>query len=109
MDFFDKSGTEVLPGDIIIYGHNLGRCAGLRYGVVKEVKERQGYGDKKPIPVLRVRGYNDDWSHKKGSLCQKDGSLAFPERVLGVIEDWVPFAIFKALQDHYKEFKDGRA
>jgi hypothetical protein len=34
----DKSGRELEPGDFIVYGHALGRCAGLRYGVVLEVR-----------------------------------------------------------------------
>ena len=35
---YDKTGTEIKEGDFIVYGHALGRCAGLRIGKVLAIK-----------------------------------------------------------------------
>lgn len=77
MVFTDKAGVKVVPGDFIIYGHALGRCAGLRYGkVLALVPHPKSYfgceqkaGDRECR--LRIIGVNDDWSHHPPQLLSK--------------------------------------
>lgn len=86
----DKAGNEINVGDYIVYGHALGRCAGLRYGKVLEIKASKGYYDEGK-PVLSVQGVDDDWKHRKPELCARKGTLGFPnERVLVIKEDQLP-------------------
>ena len=62
--FPDKAGCDLKPGDFIVYGHALGRCAGLQYGVVLEIlpPNRKGWTGSKS-PRIRVQGIDldDNW------------------------------------------------
>ena len=86
--FCDKTGKQLFPGDYIVYGHALGRCAGLRYGVVLDIvkSENDDYG--RPGCKLHVQGVDDDW----GERCKpvKPGYLQFPKRVLKVALGQIP-------------------
>ena len=104
--FHDKAGREVHVGDYIVYGHAMGRCAGLRYGVVLSVqwsKEEirhfnrltKEYESRK-VPKVRVQGVDDDWASIDPRLC-KPGTLGFPDRVLRVDAIDIPFQTLKLL------------
>lgn len=87
----DKSGRDINPGQWIIYGHALGRCAGLQYGVVLDVKPSKGYHSKGK-DCCTVQGVDSDWGHRKPSLLRK-GTLYFGERILCVYPTQVPEAV----------------
>lgn len=82
MAVLDKRGKPIVVGAYIVYGHALGRCAGLRFGKVLAVKEtvRQ---DRSMSPYsIRVIGVDDDWSTREPKLCSRPGNLMFPDRII---------------------------
>ena len=82
-------------GDYIVYGHALGRCAGLRYGLVLDIimGKSTDYADKNPIPKLRVIGVDDDWAHHPVSLLSKPSVLQFSKRILKITSDQLPYEV----------------
>ena len=94
--FKDKSGKILAPGDLIVYGHALGRCASLKYGKVVAIEwSAESYdGDKKP--KLKIRGLDDDgsqWSHwdiNSAKISNRKSVLEFPSRVLKIERDQLP-------------------
>jgi hypothetical protein len=99
----DKSGREIVIGDYIVYGHALGRCAGLKYGKVLGFKElKQSYYSEETKIGLSVIGIEDDWSSQDPKLGQRKGFLQFPEeRVLLVYPEQLPEG-YKDLLDNFK-------
>ena len=99
MKILDKSGREIKINDLIIYGHALGRCAGLRYGKVLDLKEvKDDYSDR-INPRVIIIGADDDWGDAK--LLSKKSTLLFPEsRVLVVEEYQVPEIILQLLKNY---------
>lgn len=96
----DKLGNNIEVGSIIAYGHNVGRCGGIRIGKVLGLKISQepwGYGvDKfRTVYSITVRGIDDDWSSNKPRLNTKNGTLSYPERIVVIGYD--------ALPDQYQE------
>ncbi len=106
----DKLGQELKAGVWIFYGHNIGRCAGLRLGKVLDVK--QGTVNER-CPWLSddrvtVWGIDDDhlnyykyhkdepfsdWSRPKP--LSKKSTLLFSSRCVVVPEEMVP--------EHYRK------
>lgn len=90
----DKAGNPLMPGDIIVYGHNLGRCAGLRYGKVIKITTKpdpHAYKDpSKTITKVTVHGVDDDWTHRGPELLSKKSTLEFSKRMLKVDRHQVP-------------------
>lgn len=82
----DKLGVEITPGCCVIYGHAMGRCAGLRVGKVLSVSDRKVEHWGEVVAKIRVRGINDDWEHKGLEPCRA-GTLQFPKRILVVEVD----------------------
>ena len=80
---FDKLGQEIVVGSAIVYGHALGRCAGLRIGKVvappRKVKARYGNGT---TFFLTIMGIDDDWDSKTPRLLSKKSTLQFPNRTI---------------------------
>jgi len=81
----DKLGREIVVGDFIVYGHALGRSAGLRIGKVLDVTHKPGrYPSDSPWRI-RVQGVDDDWARagvdRPLELC-RPGTLQFPERTV---------------------------
>lgn len=99
MVFKDKSGREIQVGDIIAYGHALGRCAGMRYGKVLAVKMGQDleHYDKKAAK-LTVQGVDDDWAHNEPELLNKKSTLAFGTRILKLNRDQVSPKVLAILE-----------
>lgn len=84
----DKFGREVKPGDLILYGHMIGRSAGTRVGRVRRISA-QGR--------LIVRGLDDDtpWEVQPNL---KDGVLRFPERAVVIPDGLAPAWMLKMLE-----------
>jgi hypothetical protein len=91
-EFKDKSGRVVKPGDLVVYGVAYGRCAGLSYGKVLEVRDNPSYDrnseyNRAGKAKLRVSGVDKPW----GSVqVKKPGFLEFSERVLVITPEQVP-------------------
>lgn len=100
MKAIDKSGREIKIGDYIIYGHALGRCAGLRYGKVLKLNEKKDFNNKDFVDVT-VIGIDDDWDFRGVKICDRKGTLLFPEsRVLVIEEDQMPEEVLKLLKNY---------
>ena len=84
--YHDKNGERVVVGDIIAYGHNLGRCAGIRFGKVLRIYNSCAGWQEKYQLRINVMGLDDDWSFEKPKLCQRKGVLQFPNRTLKVTD-----------------------
>ncbi len=105
--FNDKSGAPLMPGDYIVYGYNLGRCASLRYGKVlgmKETKNPAQY-ERATKTKLKIRGC--DFYKGQEAFVSQNGSeykayepkanllysaswLEFGDRVLCIHPDQMP-------------------
>ena len=81
----DKMGDDILPGSIIVYGHALGRCAGLRIGKVlatESKKEKSPWTDsERTVHRITVWGVDDD-SNREPTLLSKKSTLFYPERCI---------------------------
>lgn len=84
-EFKDKSGRLVKPGDLIAYGVAYGRCAGISYGKVLEIRKNDGYS-RPQLYKLRVAGVDRPWS---GIQVKKPGFLEFSNRVLIISREQV--------------------
>lgn len=119
--FPDKNGTALQAGDLIIYGHALGRCAGIQYGKVLGVLP----GKEDAPSKLKVRGVdsNDNMDHERPDYAKterameqkrlqtnpeetwviwspkllKTSTLQYPSRVLKIFRDQVPAEILGML------------
>ena len=81
----DKLGALISVGDIIVYGHALGRCAALRIGKVLALKALTSPYSHISEPEWRitVQGVDEGWSHtgNQKTLCKK-GTLMYPDRII---------------------------
>lgn len=92
----DKIGQEIRAGSWIVYGHALGRCAGLRLGLVLEpprIHKRDPYKSSQGNVRVTVWGVDDDWNHRKPRLLSKKSTLMFSERMIVLREELVPVTI----------------
>jgi len=98
MDFKDKAGYLLVPGDLIVYGHALGRCAGLQYGKVIGITEGL-CGDYQGtlIPKLRIIGVHDG---PPPELLERESLLEFSERILKITESQVPANVLVLLSGY---------
>jgi hypothetical protein len=82
--FQDKSGREVRVNDFVVYGHALGRCAALRFGMVLSIKRGKRHEYSRDDEwAIRVQGIDDDAVDIYGlALCKVAGTLMFPDRIL---------------------------
>lgn len=100
MKVLDKAGNEIKIGDFIIYGHALGRCAGLRYGKVLGFEEAEvSLWNKEKTTYLKTIGVDDNWGNPH--LNKRAGTLQFPEsRVLIVSENQIPVRVLELLKSY---------
>jgi hypothetical protein len=99
----DKIGQRVDVGSFIAYGHALGRCAGLRVGLVLALgrteppawRTNDGPGWK-----ATVIGIDDDWEHRPVQVCDRIGTLFFPNRWLVLDPETLP-ATYRSALDAY--------
>lgn len=98
----DKSGRILLLGDLIVYGHAIGRSAALRYGKILRVNAAKldVYG-RLASPTLTVWGVNDDgaeWDPDlPPTLLSKSSTLSYPRRVQKIPDGCVPPAVLALL------------
>ncbi len=78
----DKTGVPITVGCWIVYGHAMGRCAGLRIGKVLGIKDREPKWNGETRVYVRVIGVDDDWGGRKATLCSREGLLEYPDRML---------------------------
>lgn len=100
----DKLGQEIKVGSYIVYGHLLGRCAGLRLGKILSINNRiEEYTDRQ-YTNFTVIGVNDDWGwgEKEPTLCSKKGTLQFPNRMVVLAPEMLNEKV-KKLLDEYGE------
>jgi hypothetical protein len=111
MKAIDKLGREIVSSNFIAYGHNLGRCAGLRLGVVIEVRTKANEWSGKVSVNLLVIGIDDDYSPigeggarknaKQMKPLPRKSTLLFPERTVIVPHESVPRDVVDALWPIY--------
>lgn len=98
MGVLDKANQEIIPGKFIIYGHALGRCAGLRFGRVIEVKNPEPTGNQyNPYTYgIKIRGVDYEWRQTtEPSLLKRDSTLFFPDRIIVLHDNQVPEEVKK--------------
>jgi len=95
----DKCGQPITVGAYIIYGHALGRCAGLRIGKVLALKKRRENYTGDPGVSITVMGVNDDYWVREIGLCNKKGTLMYPNRVVVVPKSMIPETHRELLKD----------
>lgn len=99
VDVKDKIGQPLTVGDYVVYGHALGRCAGLRIGKILKIYEAvENYSNKKSIHFT-VMGVDDDhptlWP---AALCERRGTLMFHDRIMKLSAETVPQEIKNLLE-----------
>jgi hypothetical protein len=114
----DKLGQELKPGRWIVYGHNLGRCAGLRIGLLlaAEMGESSFHGVPTPwnrqdrITVWSIDDNHieyhrfhpeDEWARPKP--LSKKSTLLFSSRCLVIPTELVPEQYRKQIAELTKE------
>lgn len=118
--FKDKAGFVLKPGDLIVYGHALGRCAGLQYGKVLAItsQKKHAYVHNKETgkydsieydhAKLKVNGiaFHDNQSNQpedtrfwRSDMAEplRVGTLEYSSRVLKVSRSQIPAPVLKAL------------
>ncbi len=78
---FDKCGKEILIGSYIVYGHNLGRCAGLKFGKVINIEDYKPNTSCDKSVRIKVIGVDDDWNFNIPKIC-KAGTLMYSNRII---------------------------
>jgi hypothetical protein len=109
VEFKDKAGETLKPGDLIVYGKLLGRCAGLQFGKVLYLYEpKDNWRNEKQVKVWFI-GVDDGWVREPMKL-QKPSCLMFHNRVLKISRSHVSEEALKLLdgvnpKDYQKEEK----
>ncbi len=107
----DKLGQELNVGDFIVYGHALGRCAGLKIGLITSIMDGptdKGFwrNEHEPAPPtwrIRVSGIDDDWgSHKRVSR----GTCQFPSRMCRISRDTLDGRLVELLESDLSQLLD---
>lgn len=100
----DKLGHHITVGCYIVYGHALGRCAGLRIGKVLGIRQVEkppwgGVGEPTHEWRIRVQGVDDDGLTASGGpkLC-KPGTLQFPSRIVVIEAGDMPLSYLTLLE-----------
>jgi hypothetical protein len=93
----DKLGTEIKVNDYIVYAHNLGRSAALKFGRVIKLSEKPTIHYESLITEYRigVLGYEEQSWNKEQPYTLTKGTLQYPDRV--VVLSTLPPEIKKAL------------
>lgn len=112
----DKLGQEIVVGSYIVYGHALGRCAGLRLGKVLVITPKEypaWQGESKLKHHFTVIGVDDDHAHLADlpqfrahpewyatKLLSKKSTIQFAERIIVLSGDMLPENIKKLLDEY---------
>lgn len=89
----DKLGRIISPGSLVVYGSLLGRCAALRVGRVLKIRAIKRAWSRKDDDIdwrILVQGIDDKWSYHPAKLCEKKGTLMFPDRMIVVDASALP-------------------
>ena len=106
-EFPDKTGLPLQPGDLIVYGHALGRCAGLQYGrvigIVPPTEEKPSRLKVQGIELDDNRdhdhpGEERPWKGYEKAQILKPSTLYFPSRVLRITAAQVPPKVLALLE-----------
>jgi hypothetical protein len=92
--FCDKAGREVQPGDLLVYGVNVGRCAGLDFGLALENR-----GDK--LKIIGV-DWHPEWT-SSSPVAKKTSFLQFGSRCLVLPKSCVPEVVLDTLMAAFLE------
>jgi len=104
----DKLGQEIKVGSYIVYGHALGRCAGLRLGKVLAINEKKDWRWIEDRWTYTVQGVDHEWAYEKpwdfekAQLTNRKGFLAYLTRIVVLNESQVPKEIKKLLDESSK-------
>lgn len=90
IDKTQRSKIEV--GSYVVYGHALGRCAGLKFGKIIKIDELEG------AYRYFVVGVDDDWDFETPKL-SKRGILQFENRIIVLPFEMLPEYAQKLLND----------
>lgn len=117
----DRIGQEIKVGDYIIYGHNAGRCATLKFGQVLKIQDSPESCDTTGNMRLRVQGIDSDFSGPDGSAglnawggmrtaasLSKPGTLYFAERVFVLAPEQVPQWVKTLLSPTSKQLQEAK-
>jgi len=98
----DKAGREIEVGDFIVYGHNLGRCAALRYGRVLAINEKEDRYNRRATLHYTVIGVRDAFRGLRVApvLCERTGTLQFGDRILVIEPSQMPTPVWELLRDY---------
>lgn len=83
----DKFRQPIVVGDIIVYGHALGRCAALKIGKVLDIRTAPSWrtGTEGLDWRISVQGVDDGGTYARSpAKLGKKGTLMFPDRMLVV-------------------------
>lgn len=85
----DKVGRPILVGDVIAYGHALGRCAALQLGVVLELREGENDAYARADKRCRIKVHGVNMSYVSYNPLTKDWKpldnpsyIWFPDRTV---------------------------
>lgn len=117
----DKLGKDITVGCAIVYGHALGRCAGLRIGKVLKIeyewhedvwvehwqtKEKRLHSPAHYTYKIKVWGTDDDYGGFYGvKLNTSSGTLLYPDRIIVVDYNTLPkeyIELLAPVTDGYK-------
>ena len=91
LDKTEKS--EIVVGSYIVYGHALGRCAGLKFGKITKIDE---YEERNRYWVI---GVDDDWHPRNDATLSKQGRLQFEDRIVVLPFEMLPDYAQRLLKD----------
>jgi hypothetical protein len=85
--------SEIVVGSYIVYGHALGRCAGLKFGRVVKIDTYNDYFR------YWVIGVDDDWYPRNNAQLSKMGRLQFEDRIIVLPFEMLPIYAQELLRD----------
>lgn len=95
----DKSGKDIKPGDLIVYGKSFGRSAGLQFGKVLflyDAKDEWGRAPGSKVKKVRFIGVDDGWSEEPPRL-QKPSALNYSSHIVVLERDQISKKALKLL------------
>lgn len=84
---------EIEVGSYIVYGHALGRCAGLKFGKITKIDK---YENRNRYWVI---GVDDDWHPRNKASLSKQGRLQFEDRIIVLSFNMLPIYAQELLKD----------
>jgi len=98
MEFKDKVGNILVPGDIIVSSQLSGHHSELRYAKVTGIVEKDN--GRRPFTKLKIIAAEDAWFSRGPQLLTKESLLEHPNRILRITEDQIPDKVLKLLKEY---------